>query len=199
MDRILPYNKEIINIQGGFFYPNGEPIISPFKHEKFAREYCYGFNYDNLNKIILSSNELFEKWKKNNNFLGNREDIDLFSSSKLSKEELKLFKLWIQKPSNLDNTATSFLIRVCDFDKVQIRRMKAIVTTHPLPYKRFWNYILMDWYIDIQLKQYYNSLTKAFEEYDRETLYLDENAEYQEQLVKTKSKVPINERYKYFK
>ena len=175
MSKVISYIPEIESGYGGYFFPNAGFIQVKNNHEEFAREFCYGSDYD-----ILKKNE----------------SDNIFSSSQLTKEQLKLFKHWIEhyEGENID-----FLVRVCFFDKVQNLYGKSIVTTDLHPYDKFWNYILMNWSLDIQTNLYYDQATNTFKEYDRGLFYQDENFEVKEELMKIKRKTSINERYKYFR
>lgn len=92
MSKIIQYNDKIGYSDGGFITPNDE-IILVNHHEIYANEYCYGKDYDFLRKIKYNKSCYnFEDFKKDYNFTGSREDIDVFASSKLTKEQLILLK-----------------------------------------------------------------------------------------------------------
>ena len=70
--------------------------------------------------------------------------------SKLTKEELILYKYWLeQKGFNRKEMSSDFLVSVLGFDKVLTLMKKSIATTSLEPHIRFYNYYLMDWYVDI--------------------------------------------------
>lgn len=75
--------------------------------------------------------------------------------SKLTKEELILYKHWLeQNEYNKRNMYSDFLVDVLGFDKILTIMRKSITTTTFEPHVRFYNYYLMDWYIDVRKKAY---------------------------------------------
>jgi len=133
MNKIIPYNPFVYNSDGAFVTPNNDIIFTHDTHENFAKDYCYGTDYDKL--YILN--------------LKNKTNIDIFSSSKLSKEELRLYKLWLKENEfNNKKSYSDFMFFVLGFDKIQTKLKKTITTTNCEPHIKFYNYYLMDWYIE---------------------------------------------------
>ena len=97
MKTIIPYDVDTIQ-KANYIKPNGTYLWQTMCHESCAREYCLGEEYDLIHKILYypssDSDSLFEKYKKAHNYEGKKEDIDLYSSSHLTKEELEHFLLW---------------------------------------------------------------------------------------------------------
>ena len=202
MNRIIPYNDKFEYSDGGFVNTSGE-IITVSHHEVFAREYCYGKDYDFLKQLKNGrANYSFEDYQKNYNFTGTIEDIDVFSSSKLTKEELILFKKWLKENERRARSILSdFMTYVLRFDKVETIRRKAITTTSDEPYTRFYNYYLMDWYIDCYRPGYiFDEETGCFEFAKRNYVVrnLDER-EIKSELDEIKANVLKKDRHHFFK
>ena len=89
--------------------------------------------------------------------------------SKLTKEELILYKYWLeQNDFNKARRCSDFLVDVLGFDKIVKNVGKTITTTTALPHIRFYNYYLMDWNIDVRKRTIFNEETHIFEFENRE-------------------------------
>ena len=122
--------------------------------------------------------------------------------NKLTIEELILYKYWLeQKGFNRKEMSSDFLVSVLGFDKVLTLMKKAIATTSLEPHIRFYNYYLMDWYIDITNRMVYNEKTGTFEEVQRQdwVLRYNEDRKVEEEINKIKSKVKLKDRTYFFK
>ena len=110
MSLIIPYKeKELYDNEGAFIKPDGEIVYTYGLHESFSREYCDGQLFKYLLKCIDPSSifasssdcgtlaDWFEVLKRDYNYTGTKEEIDEYSSSKLTKEQLKLYKLWLDQ------------------------------------------------------------------------------------------------------
>ncbi len=149
MDIILPYERELEE-SPAFIKPNGE-ILFGDSHAWFAYYYCFGQNYDDLLEIKSGRSYdpyyTFEDYKREHNYQGRQEDIDVFESSHLTEEELELFKKCFYDNDFFDYyTFVDFLVYVSHFDMV-IPLTRHIVTIDLEPHIRFYNYYLMDWEI----------------------------------------------------
>ena len=126
MSLIIPYEDKLDTCNGAVIKPNGSIIYTYEEHESFAKNYCRGKDYSLLTSSMI-------------------EGVDIYSSSKLTKQQLELYKLWLKNkkfPSNID-----FMVYLLRFDKVGTLLGNAITTTNNKPHIRFYNYYLMDWEI----------------------------------------------------
>ncbi len=96
---------------------------------------------------------------------------------------------------------SDFLLYILGIDKIQTIKRKCIVTTHPYPYIRYYNYLLMGFEIDLHNPMKYNEDTKEFEHYrqDRNIIAARQNGKYLDEIEDLKNKVPIMERHLFFK
>lgn len=207
MSLIIPYKeKELYDNEGAFIKPDGEIIYTYGLHETFSSKYCNGQLYDFLNRCIYDKDdkmitEWFEYLKVHHNFKGTKEQIDEYSSSELTQEQLKLYKLWLDKYEfSRRNLLSDFMVYLLSFDKVETVMRETITTTNPNPHIRFFNYYLMDWDIFEQPPMKYNSNTGLFE-YDEDNWYLgkNEDKEAEEEIEEIKAKVLKKDRPLFFK
>lgn len=203
MKQIIPYNPKLRNCNGAFIKPNNEILYVNNNHENFAMNYCQGEYYYLLNAIKNNYPAYdFDEFKLEFNLNINKEDIDIFSSSSLTKEQLKLFKLWLSNHQFDHKTFyTDFLVCLLGFEKVENIIKETITTSNQYPHIRFYNYYLMDWNIDCYPKIKYNSNNNIFEFTSKDNIfvasYLDR--EYEEEINEIKSKVLIQDRHYFFK
>ena len=213
MSLIIPYKeKELYGNQGAFIKPDGEIIYTYGLHETFSRKYCNGNLYNYLYSLIHqdsilsqdvenSLEGLFEYLKIYRNFKGKIEEINEYSSSELTSEQLKLYKLWLdQYEFSKRNLYSDFMVYLLSFDKVETVMRETITTTNPNPHIRFFNYYLMDWFIIDQPPMKYNSNTGLFE-YDKNNWYLgnSEDKEAEDEIKEIKAKVLKKDRPLFFK
>lgn len=201
--KTIPYIPMLSNCGGAFITPSNETFYVNNNHENFAMNYCHGEYYYLLNSIKNSYPAYnFEEFKLEYNLDINKEDIDIFSSSSLTIEQLNLFKLWL-KSHKLDYRTcyTDFLVYLLGFDKVENILKNTITTSNKYPHIRFYNYYLMDWNIDTHNSLKYNPNTKLFEPLHHDNTfvasYLDR--EYEEEIYEIKSKVKLKDRPYFFK
>ena len=205
MATIIPYEKDLITSNGGFIKPNGE-IIYILSHPGFAHNYCYGDNYETLS-MIKNGNSYYSRYPqyfyelKEDYGVERVEDIDVFSSTKLTKEQLSLFKLWLDKYEfGRSDILSDFLVYVLSFDKVKTSSGKSIVTTNDQPHIRFYNYYLMDWYIEHDAPMVFNSKKDEFEYDETYSIFKDyEDRKAEEEIEEIKSKVLVKDRHLFFK
>lgn len=207
MSLVIPYEDKLYNNDGAFISPEGEIIFTYGEHERFARNYCNGENYQLLSDVKDGSGwsyyaSHFDEFKKNYNFTGEREDIDVYESSKLTKEQLELYKLWLENYEFARrNLYSDFLIFLLGFDKVETVMRRAITTTNPEPHIRFYNYYLMDWYIKHLPLMKFNKDTGRFK-YDQQedySLKSKEDRQAESEINEIKSKVLLKDRHLFFK
>lgn len=211
MSLILPYNKEFLRGEGGFIKPSGEIVRTGGQHERWSRDYCNGDEYDFLHSICYAweGNEYIkERWvyyQQSRQYTGKREDIDIYESSKLSKEDLQLYKLWVEhneeRGIGYRYMYSDFIVFILGWDKLETVMRSCFTTTCNEPYTRFYNYFLMDWYIDHQTKKKYDNQKKTFIWDEKEDWYIKDqaNKKAEEEINQIKKEVPFHERHLFFK
>lgn len=148
MHTIIPYQDRIFTGCGAMISPGGNIQSIYTLHEVFARNYCNGEDYDYLKFIKYNASlELFEEFKRNYYFNGNKSDIDEWCHSKLTPLELEKYKIFLNQYGNYFKYASAldYMIYVLKFDKVESLLNRTIITTSKIPHIRFFNYYLMDW------------------------------------------------------
>ena len=126
--------------------------------------------------------------------------INLYDIDRLSIEELNLYKLWLNLNNfNKRGMSSDFLVDVLGFDKILKVMRKTITTTSLEPHVRFYNYYLMDWYIDIRKRLAYDEKTGFFLEINKKEAFIISSfdREMEEEINEIKSKVKLIDR-KYF-
>ena len=205
MSIIIPYEEKLSKSEGVFIDPSGKFIFSRGDHIEFATDYCLGEEYDYLT-MLKDDDELnpaaFESYKVEHNYQGKREDIDVYSSSQLPKEQLELFKLYWDEGVDVPGVrnASDFLVIVLHHDKVENILKKRIATTNPNPHVRFFNYYLMDWNIKVLDSVRFNYNTYEFE-LDETPRWVtsDEDKEAEEVIKNIKSKTLLKDRPLFFR
>ena len=78
---------------------------------------------------------------------------------------------------------------------------RVITSSYPNINERFFNYLIMGWHIRRFSRFRYNEITEKFEEEDSSSIYYQSDSEeiLAEEIRSIKRKVPIKERYKYFR
>ena len=120
----------------------------------------------------------------------------------LTKDELILYKRWLQENEEVKRKMSSdFLVCVLGFDKILSLMKKAIVTTSYEPHIRFYNYYLMDWYIDVRKKSVYNESTGMFEFIEREdfSIKYNEDRKMESEINEIKTYVKLKDRHHFLK
>jgi len=176
MSTIIPYDEKLG--EGAFITPKNEIKMVYDCHESFAYNFCCE-NYKYLNELKF-----------------NNEDTCF---NKLSKEQLKLCKLWLEKYDG-SNSYSDFLVFVLGFDKIQTVMNKSITTTSFFPHIKYYNYYLMDWYVEQLTPMKYNNETGLFEPKNQGMFFgysTDRDAE--EEINEIKSKVLKSDRPYFFK
>lgn len=122
--------------------------------------------------------------------------------SKLTKEELILYKHWLeQNEFNKRKMCSDFLVDVLGFDKILKARRKSITTTSLEPHVRFYNYYIMDWNIEIRKRIVFNEETCMFEyvEPDMALIKYVEDRRFEDEIKEIKAKIKLKDRYYFFK
>ena len=207
MDLIIPYEDKLEKNEGAFIDQNGKIIFTYGEHEKFAKDFCDGKNNQLLTDVKYGTGlsyyaTHFNEFKKDYNFDGERKDIDIYASSKLTKEQLELYKLWLENYEFArSNLYSDFLVYLLGFDKIETVMRRKVTTTVLNPHIRFYNYYLMDWYIDYQTPMKYNEDTRHFEYIERGDILLETSKDRQaeSEINEIKSKVLLKDRHLFFK
>lgn len=96
---------------------------------------------------------------------------------------------------------SDFMVFVLGFDKIETIMRRAIIITSRQPHIRFYNYYLMDWYIDKNTPMKYNEETVLFE-YDEPKdwmIYYNEDRKVEDEINEIKTKVLRKNRHHFFK
>lgn len=120
----------------------------------------------------------------------------------LTKDELILYKYWLEENEEVKRKMISdFLVCVLGYDKILSLMKKAIVTTSFEPHIRFYNYYLMDWYVDIRKKSVYNESTGMFEFVEREDFSIKyiEDRKMEDEINEIKTHVKLKDRHYFLK
>ena len=196
MDKIIPYDNNLYKSHGAIISPDGNITYIETSHELFAKKFCHGEDYTKLRYIKnCSSDLLFDEFREEYSFNGERSDIDEWSQSKLSIDELKLYKKWLKKYSRYYKEASSldFMILFLNYDKVESLKNFTITTSSRIPHVRFYNYYLMDWNIVQLPKVIYDEDTSKFEFLGNRLVDLyhssSQEHEAEEEINEIKSKV----------
>lgn len=198
----IAYKNDLYDKEGAFISPSGEIIYTYGEHESYASKYCEGKDFGFLSSIKGGYGYIdFEEYKKLYNFEGTIDDLDVFKSSKLTKDELTLFKLWLDSERCGGKYLFSdFLVYLLHFDKVETVMRRAITTTSLTPHVRFYNYYLMDWFIKRITRMKYDNQAGLFL-FDNSGWQFDssEEKEAEEEIKEIKSRVLLKDRHLFFR
>ncbi len=201
---IIPYEEKLYANEGAFIDPNGNILFTYGQHLGFASNYCHGYSYNYLSDLKYGRTydpDAFEDYKREYNYQGKREDIDVYSTSMLTKEQLELFKIyWDDFDFSRRYDYSDFLVLLLHFDKVETVMRRCITTTNSQPHIRFYNYYLMDWYIKQLEPMRFNYQANRFE-YDETDQWMvsKEDKEAEEEIKDIKSRVLVKDRHLFFK
>lgn len=192
MNKIIPYDDNLGQERATFITPNNEFYCNyscHFNgHEDLAKQYLNGPYFDQLldSKVKSKSGE----------------EINIWQSSELTKEELEVYKIWFQNSKIwFLRTYSDYMVHVLGFDKVETQWRKAITTTSFESHIKYYNYYLMEWNIEIRTKMKYNKETSLFEPvyYSEDYLISDADREAEDEIEEIKRKVLIKDRHHFFK
>ena len=164
---IIPYDEKLIINDGGFINPDGKIIYTYGEEEKYALHYLRGKDYNYLASLKYPivdtlADIWWESYKQFHHCEGNRKDIDLFLTSGLTKEQLDLYKLWLES-KEFSLIPSEFMVRLLGFDKISaIVVPPTIMTTSLTPHVKYFNYYIMDWKIKLISPQEYNYKSAIF-------------------------------------
>lgn len=203
---IIPYDEQILTNADCLMKPNGSIIYTYNNLEKYASDYVKGKDYSYLSMLKTYNNEpsidrWWKEYKEKHNCQGKREDIDLFLTSSLAKEELELYKLWLES-NNSKQCSSEFLIHVLGFDKMVstiIYNINRIYTTSIEPHVKYYNYCLMDFPITCVPIKKYNLERKQFEIVSSPFIASKLDEEYAEEIKEIREKVLKKDRFQYFR
>ncbi len=207
MSLIIPYEEKLYSNEGAFIDPSGKIIFTHGQHLGFAMNHCLGSEYDYLSRLKYGNSydpNAFEDYRREHNYQGKQEDIDVYSSSQLTKEQLELFKLYWEYWDDFDfsrlHDCSDFLVLLLHFDKVETVMRRCITTTNTQPHIRFYNYFLMDWYIKQLEPMRFNYKTNKFEwDENYDWIVSKEDQEAEEEIKDIKSRVLVKDRHLFFK
>ena len=206
MNKIIQYDDNLSKSNGALISPDGEIYYLNTSHEMYARKFCNGEEYEKLRYIKnCSSDLLFDEFKEQYSFDGDRLDIDEYCQSKLSSNDLKLYKLWLKKFGKLyrEASALDFMVMFLSYDKVESIKKFSITTVSRIPHVRFFNYYLMDWEIMQLPRIIYNEEKSSFEYLDNRLIDLFHSSstdlEALEEIDEIKSKVKTKNISYFFK
>ena len=204
MSIIIPYEDKLYDNEGAFVDPNGKILFTYGNHLGFAMNYCLGNEYNYLNRLRYGKTydpNAFEDYKRECNYQGRQEDIDVFSSSQLKKEDLELLKKYLDDfVFSWRYNYSDFLVLLLHFDKIETVMRRCITTTDSQPHVRFYNYLLMDWRIDYQTPMRYNYEKNKFEWDEKlDWIVSEEDKEFEEEIEEIKSRVLTKDRHLFFK
>ncbi len=87
-----------------------------------------------------------------------------------------------------------------DYDPYVLAIPRKITTSCLTPNERFYNYLAMDWEINVLPRYFFNKETSRFETHNILNYYETEKEKVlKKELQSLKRSVPLNERYKYFR
>lgn len=185
MSIIIPYDEKLEKRVGAFVNPSGNMLyVGREGHEQMAKDFCIGQNND----FILECS--------------NREQIDEYISSNLTKNQLQLLKLWLLNYKvTRNNSYSDFLVYLLYFDKIEKIMQKSITTASLQPHVRFYNYYLMDWDIHEVAPIKYNYDTKTFEQLSllKSGIITYKDDEAAEEIEQIRSQVRLKDRPLFFK
>lgn len=204
MSLIIPYEKEYYQNEGSFISPSGNIISSSCNHEATAINFCSGPDFEFLSSIKDGSSyysDHFAEYQEEYNYPGTKEELDVFRSSSLTPKQLELYKLWCEEMFfRCRDVSTDFMIYMLGYDKVQTVTRRAITTTCLEPHVRFYNYYLMDWFIDTKTRRRYNPETREFEIEYRQIDRQDGNdMAAEEEIKEIRSRVLVKDRHLFLK
>ena len=210
MSIIIPYDENLIKTAGAYFTPQGN-IIDTWDHEQFARDYCLGPLYDELNSIKQNPDKYdIDTLRKEYNIssIESIKNLDIYRTSKLNENEMQALKEY-EKSRFFENTYNEFLMNIKHYDKIETydRYIKKAID-HNIngrifsdtnePHIRFWNYYLMGWKLDTPyICFFWHQIEHQLEEYS--VMVTKEDIEAQKELDDIKRRVRTEDRPVFFK
>ena len=207
MGHVIPYSEHISKNGGAFINPNGKILFTYGNHEKFAQDFCRGKQYRLLSEVKSGDmrsyySTHFDEFQEEFGFSGEREDIDEYQSSKLTMEQLKLYKFWLEHyEMDRKDLHSDFMVHLLGYDKAVDLRRRIITTTDSHPHVKYFNYYLMGWDVEELSPMYYDKGTERFHFSKRENGLIrnleDRNAECE--IDEIKANVLLKDRPLFFK
>lgn len=115
--------------------------------------------------------------------------------SHLTSSDLILYKNWITLAKKYNNNMDlDFIVLVLSFDKLHTNISNNITTTSFQPHIKYYNYYLMDYYIDLRNKLIYDN--GVFKEVNREDYIIktEQDREVEDEINDIKRKVKKEDR-----
>lgn len=116
-----------------------------------------------------------------------------------TETQKELYYLWKSESNFSDSYAGDFLMYVLLIDKISSDLGKYILTSNQVPNYKYYNYILMDWYIKTVKPKVYNYSKREFVDINRTITQENKNNELIEEISSIKAKVLKKERHKFFR
>lgn len=170
---------------------------------KFMAYKLYQYFY----QVYSSSNTKFDEWEV--------ESIDLFDTTGYPpnyymapnpRNYNKLERQMVQ--SDLLNILKSVYVQACDIDSLEIvpakyhsdNLQKVILTSKFNPYETFYNYLLMDWEVQVIPKKIYNTETEKFEDHSLSEFFIpDSELRLKDEIESIKRLVKLDDRREFFR
>ena len=205
MSIVIPYDKTLGYDQGALITPDGKLLYVGKNHEDYARRYCNGteYEYEPVTGAHIANKtrnqQLEYQIRKTAKDIG--ENPHYFSTSKLSKEQLEKYRLWLETMDTYSNEeALDFLVLVLAFDKVETNVHNIITTTSAIPHIRFYNYYLMNWQILVHDRMVYDpEQNKYVYSSDNQTFTPTSDREAEEEIQEIKKTIKFEYRPYFFK
>lgn len=115
--------------------------------------------------------------------------------TRLTSSDLILYKNWITMTKKYNNNMNlDFIVLVLSFDKLHTNVSNNITTTSFQPHIKYYNYYLMDYYIDLRNKLIYDN--GVFREVNREDYIIktEHDREVEDEINDIKRKVKKEDR-----
>lgn len=205
MVKILEYDKNLLQSEGAFIFNNDKiEYIGLRGHASYAMNYLLGPDYYQLLGLKHSHDkEVFNDYKRTMNMnWENQSDVNEFLSSNLNEEQLELFKKWQEEFEFKNrNYYTDFMVEVLGIDKVSTLSANRISSIKKQPHIYYFNYIISGFEIDARYPMEFNKKDNCFKYSDMgisSTEWL-EDKKYEDEANDIKLKVPVKDRYLFFK
>lgn len=173
----------------------------------FLKAYKNKSFFDTIGKkIVVENRETVRNTIKSRILNIDDNSLQILSFNHLKKELLSYFKDICVEYLRYDSIErfdiNRKLIKIPESNhNYFLENPRIITSSYPNINERFFNYLIMDWHIRRVSRFRYNEITEKFEEEDSSSLYYQSDSEEMlaEEIKSIKRKVPIKERYKYFR
>lgn len=174
--------KNVIENLGNRKYLNSDKYLILKLHQYFLEVYL-----SRKTKIEKNTIELFETTGYNPKFWNNT-DRSIYEPerSMLIHEQMDILK--------------SILIQSCDIDSVESQWPRTIQTSKFNIYEYFYNYLLMDWNIQVVPKRVIDKKTQTFVDYKLNPFMIsDKEQRLKDEIISIKANYELEDRTQFFK